>query len=186
MKRCMTLIIACGITLFNNLYTSEYTIRQYHDNHDHEKVFELITSQLSVFVDPEKAATNQIRLHDKLHQALKDGTPMNKVAFEEGSFRNTLFFDRVTIAGMVTYLITQKNSVCFIDTLCIKPKYTNTSMYELIIKTVSTYAREKKAKLVETFENKIRNKEEIDALTQLGFIEIPIEEKNSVTMRLIL
>lgn len=176
--------------LSSTLYTGEnaplYTVRPYQDEHDHGAVFALITSKLGSLAGKEKAENEQERLYAKLDDALKHDKPMNRVSFEEGSFRNILVFDRNILAGMVTYLIKKDDNNCFIDTLCISPEYDTDDIYRLITQQILTYACQKKAAHIETYENKTRNKNEIAALTKIGFTETIRDEKKpeSVTLTL--
>lgn len=188
MKLCIPISILFSVTCLITIHAAEktplYTIRPYQDSHDHSLVFAMITSQLASLAGQEKAEKEKERLYTKLDNALKHDTPMNKVSFEEGSFQNTLLFDRTTLVGVITYLIKKDDKNCFIDTLCIKPEYTSDEMYKNIINIVLNYARMKKSDHIETYENKACNKDEIDALTKIGFTETPYGDNESVKLTL--
>ncbi len=189
MKQCIPASIVMCSVFFGALHAADsntlYTVRPYQDSHDHDEAFTMITSQLNALAGKEKAEKEQGRLYEKLHNALHNNTPMNKISFVEESFRCSQLYANATLAGVVTYLIKKDDGNCFIDTLCIKPEYGN-AMYTDIVKIVLNYACQKKAEYIEIFENKTRNKDEIDALTKIGFTET-IRDKNkpdSVTLKL--
>jgi hypothetical protein len=152
-------------------YAADYVISAYDDARDHDEVSKLVSSSIAE------------------HKLMLSTDPFDLRV--EGSFRTVLLRHQNQLAGVVNYFVKKDDSICFIDSLFVKPPHNTSATYLELVKTVLAYACEKKAGYVQTYEStKRRPLAEIkyQELIKIGFTECEQTEEekkeNAVLLQL--